>query len=435
MSGSRPARGLNKISKTMPTKRNKNRQQKAIVKIDGRGNYYTEKIVPVMQQIVPKGSFAKGGNYLGGTAGALAGGRYGMGAPGAAIGGKLGGLLGKGLSRILGFGDYTVTHNSLVKEGMAIAPGEAVPAFGVIGHATRVRHREYIGDIVIPTTPTSFVSSSYTINPGNSTTFPWLSAIAANYQQYRFEGLVFEFKTLSSDITAGGALGSLMLATNYDVLESPYSDKIHLENSQYAVSAKPSQSQIHTIECDPAASTQNLWYVRDSSSSTSTGDDRFYDLGKFQVATSGLPGSAGVVLGELWASYDVSLFKPEIVTLSNLSSKIVSTTAVSKTVPFGTNPIITGTAVTTVDTDTITFTRSGEYLLEIDVVGTGASSISQSGTATVNELADGVSSTTGRVKVYRVSATSGQTIIFDFAAWTTISAGITRITDFVYSLG
>jgi hypothetical protein len=418
----------------MPTNKNRNKQQKAIVKIDGKGNYYTEKIVPVMQQIVPRGSFAKGGSYLGGAAGALAGGRYGMGIPGSAIGGKLGGFLGKGMSRILGFGDYTVTHNSLVKEGMAIAPGEAVPAFGVIGHATRVRHREYIGDIVIPSSPTEFVSSSYTINPGNSTTFPWLSALAANYQQYRFEGLVFEFKTLSSDITAGGALGSLMLATNYDVLESPYADKVHLENSQYAVSAKPSQSQIHTIECDPAASTQNLWYVRDSSSSTSTGDDRFYDLGKFQVATAGLPGTEGSVLGELWASYDVSLFKPEIVTQSNLSSKIVSTGSVSKTVPFGTNPVTTGTSVSTVDTDTITFTRSGEYLVEIDVTGTGASSITQGGSATVDELADGVTSTTGRTKVYRVSATSGQTLSFAFGAWTTVTAANTRITDFVYSL-
>jgi len=416
----------------MTRKRNNNR--KNIVKIDGQGNYYTEKILPVMQQLVPKGTFSKGGAYLGTTGGRMAGGGYGMAGPGGAIGGKIGGYLGKGLSRILGFGDYTVTSNSLVKEGMAIAPGEAVPSFGVIGHATRVRHREYIGDVLVPSDPLAFSNTSYTINPGNTTTFPWLSSLAANYQQYRFEGLVFEFKTLSSDISAGGALGSTMLATNYDVTESPYSDKVHLENSQYAVSAKPSHSQIHTIECDPTASTQNLWYVRDGSSSTASSDNRFYDLGLFQIATAGLPGAAGEVLGELWASYDVSLFKPEIVTQSNLSSKIVGNTSVSKSAIFGTNPITTGTAVSTVDTNTITFTRTGEYIIDFELVGTGATSITQSGTATVSELADGLTSTTGRNKLYRVAAVSGQTVAFNATAWTTITACTVRITDYVYNL-
>jgi hypothetical protein len=38
-----------------------------------------------------------------------------------------------------------------------------------------------------------------------------------------------------------------------------------------------------------------------------------YDLGNFQFATVGLAGSAGQVIGELWITYRVALFKPILI--------------------------------------------------------------------------------------------------------------------------
>jgi len=85
-----------------------------------------------------------------------------------------------------------------------------------------------------------------------------------------------------------------------------------LENSEFAVSTKPSQSLIHAIECDPKVSGFDILYVRDPSYDTTgeCSDRRFYDYGKFQVGTQGLPGSTGNTLGELWVSYDIELIKP-----------------------------------------------------------------------------------------------------------------------------
>jgi len=421
----------------MPNKnKNKNNKKKqAIPRIEGNGGYYSDVIAPFMSKIVPDGTFNKTGMAMGARAGSLAGARYGMPKPGAAIGARLGGYLGSGISKLVGFGDYAVENNSLAKSGMAIPPGEAVPSFGVMGHATRVRHREYLGDIAAPASPTVFTNTSYTINPGNSLTFPWLSALAASYQQYRFEGLIFEFKTLSSDITTGGALGAVIMAANYDALEASYGDKVHMENAQYSVSAKPSCSQIHTIECDPAASDKNLWYVRDlNSSTTPSQDNRFYDLGNFQIATTGLPATAGTVLGELWVSYDVSLFKPKIGSPAG-GSRIIAATSITKSVIFGTAPVTTGAVLATLSGSIMTFVAGGDYIFSAISLGTGLALPTLTGTATSSILwSEGATALTSRLEVIRVRVQTGQTLIFDYSGSTTLTGFSIRAGPYTYTL-
>jgi len=413
------------------------KRKNAIARVDGNGNYYTDRIVPVMQQLVPKGTFEQFGRKAGTLGGAALGARYGHPIPGAAAGGFIGGRLGNGLSRIVGFGDYAVQTNSVFKESLAIAPGEAVPAFGMIGQETRIRHREFIKDIVVPAVPATFTVQSFVINAGNIATFPWLATIAAQYQQYHVNGLVFEFKTLSSDITAGGALGSLILATNYDVTESAYPDKLRMENSQYAVSAKPSQSQIHTIECDPKLTQAKLLYVRDASSAVSGVDARLSDLGLFQVATAGLPGTAGAVLGELWVSYDISLYKPEIVA-PLLGGGQVSFTG-SKLNLFGTAGASVKGLVMTASTNTLTFSEIGQYLVDLKLTGTVMVVPTVVGsTAAVVLVANSsfAAADTEAIAQYTVNVTSkNQTVVFDASGSTSVSICFARASNYTTTFG
>lgn len=414
-------------------KRNKKQQRKnAIARVDGNGNYYTDRIVPVMQQLVPKGTFEHFGTKAGILGGAALGARYGHPVQGAMAGGFIGGRLGNGVSRIVGFGDYTVQSNSIFKESMAVSPGEAVPSFGMIGQETRIRHREFIKDIVVPAVPATFTVQSFTINAGNINTFPWLATIAAQYQQYRVNGCVFEFKTLSSDITAGGALGSLILATNYDVTENAYPDKLRMENSQYAVSAKPSQSQIHTIECDPKLTQSKLLYVRDASSAASGVDARLSDLGSFQVATAGLPGTAGAVLGELWVSYDISLYKPEIVA-PLLGGGQVSFTG-SKTNLFGTAGASVKGLVITASLNTLTFAETGQYLVDLKLNGTTMVVPTFVGsTAAVVAIANSgfAAADTEAIAQYTVNVTAkNQTVVFDASGSNTVSVAYARVSNY-----
>jgi hypothetical protein len=279
----------------------------AIKKIVGQGGYYTDKMLPVLQRVFPSGTFSKAGGFIGGNAARSI--NPGLSNAGSALGARLG----QRLAKVVGFGAYTVNKNSLMKTASVLPEGTEIPQFMNSIHETRIQHREYIGDIIVPGTPSSFNNRSYVINAANSDTFPWLAAVSARFQQYKFNGLIFEFKTLSSDITAGGALGAVVMSTNYDAIKRPFTNKLEMENSEYATSAKPSRSQIHVVECDPAMTQSKLLYCADAGNDETLDiDPRFANLGNFQLATVGLPGSSGQVLGELWASYDVSLFKPDL---------------------------------------------------------------------------------------------------------------------------
>lgn len=222
--------------------------------------------------------------------------------------GNVGTLAGNAIGRIMGMGDYTVSSNSITTSATAIS-GE-VPHFGKADNSTRVRHREFISDIAVPPGGSAFTNSTFVINPSNSQLFPWLAKFAENYQQYRVHGMVFYFKSTTSDYSAAGALGKIAMATNYNVRDLAYANMQELENAEFSVSGKPSVSRLHPIECAPNNGTPLVKWVRDTQYDASGGDDRLYDVGKFQFAVQGLPGTPGTIIGELWVTYDIEFYKP-----------------------------------------------------------------------------------------------------------------------------
>lgn len=246
------------------------------------------------------------GGGLGGLAGTALGGPLGE-ALGTMIGGKLGHLV----EKITGFGDYRVVSNTLMKGGMT--PAQVVNSSergGVI-----VRHREFIKDIVATA---DFTIEKFPINPGQVKTFPWLaSSSGPAYDQYKMRGMIVEFKSTSSDAvlssSASTGLGSVMIATDYDALDAPYPNKRAMLNSEFACSSKPSCSFIHPIECKSSVTPAHMQYVRTTPGFPAGGDPRWYDLGNFYVATEGMQNSESTsVIGELWVSYEVELYKPQL---------------------------------------------------------------------------------------------------------------------------
>lgn len=244
---------------------------------------------------VPKGAASALGSLIGSM----------FGPAGTMVGGAAGNFLGK----ITGVGDYKVKNNSITDTGQSLS-GE-VPNFGPANNSVRIRHREFVGNIAVPSTPSAFTNTTYVLNPANASLFPWLAKIAENFQQYKLCGAVLVFKTTTSDYAASGALGKIAMATNYNVLDSPYANMVEMENSEFAVSGKPSMSKIHPIECASNNGPPLVRWVRDTNyDSSATSDARLYDVGTFQIATEGMPGSAGQILGGLWISYDIEFYKP-----------------------------------------------------------------------------------------------------------------------------
>lgn len=241
------------------------------------------------------------GSALGGMAGSAFGGPAGI-----AVGNLLGGKIGHLIEKITGFGDYRIQTNSIMKGGMS--PPYVVNAMN--RGSVIIRHREFICDIKATT---AFTVQTFPINPGWSNTFPWLSQIASSFEQYRMRGCLFEFLSTSSDALLSSAtstaLGTVNMATQYDVAHPAFPDKRSMLNHEFSNSSKPSLTFIHPIECKKSRTPITELYTR-SGVVPSGSDPHLYDLGNFQIATEGMQ-AAGGVLGELWVTYEVELFKQQ----------------------------------------------------------------------------------------------------------------------------
>lgn len=226
-----------------------------------------------------------------------------------------------------GRGDYYSSRN--------VTSGGAVPTFAKANNGITVQHREYLTDI--SATPSAFGNftefdvGEFTINPGDSDCFPWLSNIAKNFEQYRVNRMVFEYRSMYSDavVTSNGSLGSVILATQYNAYGATFTEKASMENYQFSQSVKPSVSVLHTVEC-AKGQTQEPLYVRSPDVLVAAGDKRMYDLGVFNIATVGIPlpqavTNAATPLGELWVTYDITFFKPKLLSANEeLESEVKS---------------------------------------------------------------------------------------------------------------
>jgi hypothetical protein len=220
--------------------------------------------------------------------------------------GELGGGALEGM--ITGLGDYSVKKNVFMSGNLPTIMN--VPDGGGIVH----RYQEYIGDVFSSATANTFSIQSFTINPSNGQLFPFLAQVAANYEQYELEGVIFQFKSMSGDAlnSVNTALGSVMMATQYDVLDNPFVSKREMLNYQYSTDCKPSQSTLHMIECDPHQTGISLLYtLSDGATIPVSGDPRLYNLGRFSIASTGCQGT-NVNLGELHVTYQVRLLKPKL---------------------------------------------------------------------------------------------------------------------------
>lgn len=242
----------------------------------------------------------------GGAAGSALGGLLGQPAFGAAAGTGLGAAV----SKWLGAGDYTVQQNSLVKA----APD--IPMMHRNGQSVTIRHKEYVCDV---SSNTGFgVLQSFPLNPGVEITFPWLSTIAANYQEYTFKGVIFHYLPTAGDAVSStnNALGSVIMSTNYRATDFAPGNKVEMLNEYFSGDARPSETFCHPIECDPRENPYNVQYIRRGA--VPAGEDpKTYDLGVTYLATSGMQ-AAGITVGELWVTYEVELRKPRAAALVNL---------------------------------------------------------------------------------------------------------------------
>jgi len=234
------------------------------------------------------------GQYLGGGIGSLL-------APG--IGTAAGGLLGRGLGvlfkHVTGYGGYKVSSNTLLND-----LGETQMTFGETG--ARIKRREFIGLI---SGSVAFTNNIYSINPGLSLTFPWLSQIANAFQQWRPHGMIFEYVATASQLvnSTNTAQGNVVLATDYDADDATFINLPQAMSATYANSGPPTVNITHAIECAYSRTPVNWLYTRAGALPTNA-DLVTRDLGTFQLITQGM--AAANNIGQLWVAYDIEFTKP-----------------------------------------------------------------------------------------------------------------------------
>lgn len=299
----------------------------------------------------------------GSLAGAAQGARYGYGA-------------GNQAATIMGMGAYSVKKNSLKNTSLM----DSVPYMHSSDQSVVIRHQEFLGNVISSSSANNFnVSAAYSLNPGQAETFPWLSSIAQNFQEYTFRGLAFYFRSTSADAIASStntALGTVMMGTIYNPILPAFTGKVQMLNEYYSNDCKPSENMIHLVECDPAENPFRVQYVRPGTVPLGASVQN-YDLGNFYIATAGFQGTS-VVCGELFVTYEVELKKPVPAGLAGVynGAHITATAGISTSAYFGSNTIYRynnwygGSVTNNNNTVTIPPGFGGNLMVIYSVIGT-----------------------------------------------------------------
>lgn len=328
------------VTKKAPTK-------KKMVAVAKRS--YVRKSAPVrsapLRTVTRARAPAKKSSSTGSALGTAIGSALGLalgGPGGGALGGMVGNAGGSFLSKIFGHGDYQVSNMAAVKEN-TLSNAANVPQFGTGKVSCNFKHREFLGDVISSSSANTFDIQSYSINPGLARTFPWLSdVVGASFQQYRINGMCFEFRSMSGDAlnSVNTALGQVIMATDYDSADVPFTSKQQMENTEYGVSCKPSVNMMHAIECERSQTSISEQYIR-AFAPPPNADVRLYDLGKFYIATNGCQGTS-VNLGELWVTYDIDCFKAieQVPNYLAFAAQYLLSTGATPAAPLGTAPTV-----------------------------------------------------------------------------------------------
>jgi hypothetical protein len=230
------------------------------------------------------------------------------------------GLIGRGAYSAAGASHGAgILSNDLMGGGAVPSFGEGGSIGGAEGSLT-VRHAEYIGNILgngyvngISGAVKQFDNQTFSINPGLETTFPWLSQVAQNYDEYTMISCVYTYRTMVTDFAANsGQVGQVYMAAQYNNNDSPFTTTRAFLDYASAVSGKTSQTIMMGLECDPAKiSLPGGKYTRTGPPLPGL-DLNTLDSGILNIAVVGTPESyANQIMGQLWVSYVVELRKPK----------------------------------------------------------------------------------------------------------------------------
>jgi hypothetical protein len=168
-----------------------------------------------------------------------------------------------------------------------------------------VRCEPFDENIGTLTGTSAFGTTAFAINPGNSTTFPRLSKIAALYEKYRFKRLEFYFLHDVSQYSSQGQTGLVLLSVLFDAASSAPTTKVQVEATNPRVICMPNENSLLIVPIERLHPKNVQLFIRPGQLPGGT-DIKSYDAGNFFATVQGMVGTGEV--GELHVRGEVEMY-------------------------------------------------------------------------------------------------------------------------------
>jgi hypothetical protein len=295
-------------------------------------------------------------------------------------------------NRIMGTGDYILSPNlpSIQKNDLFASAAEQPPSFAGEGHSFLFEHSEYIQDITSSSVVGAFNTQSFTVNPTNPITFPWLSGVAQNFENYEIEGMIFRFVSTSGTAVSStnSQIGSIMATYVYDAMDPPFINKSQLLQYDGVVDARSSDNFLVGVECARDSTALRTLY---NGLPPPGADPKFYNHGKLHIASQGMQ-SANQVIGELWVHYKIRMKITKDLNNDLQSLGAFATSGISSTNWMGVNPTFTGNLIASVSSGVLTISNLTPgiiYQVSTVISGTGITGFTAAPSITGGTLYNG----------------------------------------------
>lgn len=179
-----------------------------------------------------------------------------------------------------------------------------------------IRHREFMGALNSQGSTTSVNLSYWPLNPGDHTTFPWLSSIARNFSMYKFRKASLIYVSEAATSTAGCIMVAYCPDATRAVSNTPKT-KTDLLELDCALRAAPWESC--SVDCT-LLNVKKFVFPGNNYNPTSLAGGVFSDVNYGGlpdmrdvcdgVIFSGTTGTPAGVLGDIYLDYEVELFDP-----------------------------------------------------------------------------------------------------------------------------
>jgi len=171
-----------------------------------------------------------------------------------------------------------------------------------------VKFRELVraNFVPVPGSNNAFMSvATVNVNPGLVTSFPWLSTIARNYDQWSMKRIRYQYVPGVSASTNG----FFSMYPDFDVTDTRAQTMLQAMNQLNAVST-PVWCGIDMDLRPPAA--MAIGPRRFIRQANTMNDNRLSDVAVIYCFTSGYDFETGVLPAQLWCEYEIELYAPQI---------------------------------------------------------------------------------------------------------------------------